>query len=184
MAMTWPAVMPVRRDQVVDGGRLIVEPAQQRPLRVGERELGGMTDRGLVGAGADLLHQGAELFEDVVDGLDQPGTVADQAVAAAAGQAVDRPGDGEDLAVLLHGVARGRKRPAARGRLDDEHAQAEPGDDPVPLGEEAGERTLPHRHLAHEGARLGDRPGQLFVLGRVDRRQAVGQDADACGRRP
>ena len=69
----------------------------------------------------DLADQGAELFEDVVDGLDESRPVADQAMAAAAGQAVNRAGDGEDLAVLLHRVVGRGERAAPRGRLDHDH---------------------------------------------------------------
>ena len=96
--------MPVRAIRSSTAGRLIVELAQQRSFRVGECQLGRMTDRRLLGIGANLLDQGPKLFEDVVDRLDQPGTVADQAMAAAAGEAVGGPGDGEDLAILFHGV--------------------------------------------------------------------------------
>ena len=139
-------------DQVVDAGRLIVKLAQERSLRVGECQLGGMTDRRLVGIGADLADQWSELFHDVVDGLDQAGTVADQAMAAPAGETIGWPGNGEDLAILLHGVPRGRQRPAARGRLDDQHAQGQAGDDPIPLREQVGQRTLSHGHFADQRA--------------------------------
>ena len=112
-------------DQIIDGGRLIVEPAQERAFRVGKCQLGRMTNGRLLGIGANLLNERPELFEDVVDRLDQAGTVADQAMAAPARQAVGRPGDGENLAILFHGVTSGRKRPAARGRLDDQHTQGQ-----------------------------------------------------------
>jgi len=72
----------------------------------------------------------------IVDRLDQAGAVTDQAVAAAAGQAVHRAGYGEDLAVLLHGVVRGGQRPAPRRGLDDHDAQAKAGNDPVALREQ------------------------------------------------
>ncbi len=72
------------------------------------------------------MEQNREVFAvpGPVDGLDQLGAVADQAMAAAAGQAVHGPGHGEDLAVLLHGVVRRGKRSAARCRLDDHDAKA------------------------------------------------------------
>jgi hypothetical protein len=53
----------------------------------------------------------------------QAGTVADQAMAAPAGQAVGRPGYREDLAILFHGVRRGGERPAARGCFNDQHTK-------------------------------------------------------------
>ena len=73
-----------QRDQLVDADRVVAEVAQERALLVGEGELGGVAHRGLAGGGADFADQGAEFFEDVVDGLDEPGAVADQAVAALA----------------------------------------------------------------------------------------------------
>jgi len=92
-------------DQVIDPGGSVVELAEQRSFLVAEGELGRMADRWLVGRGVDLADQRAKLLEDVVDGLDQAGAVADQAVAAAAGQAVHESGYGEDLAVLLYRYA-------------------------------------------------------------------------------
>ena len=76
-----------------------------------------MTDRWFLGIGANLVNQGSELLQNIFDRLDQAGTVADQAMAAPAGHAIGRPGYGEDLAILFHGVLRGRERLAARGRL-------------------------------------------------------------------
>jgi hypothetical protein len=64
----------------------------------------GWRTGGFSGIGANFLNERAELFEDVVDGLDQSGTVADQVMAAPARHAVRRTGDGEDFAVLFHGV--------------------------------------------------------------------------------
>ena len=140
------------------------------------------------GGAGDLADLGAEFFEDVVDGLDQPGTVADQVVAAPAGQAVDRPGDGEDLAVLLGGVRRRRERAAPRGRLDHHHAQREPGDDPVPHAGTA-RRAAPGASATRSAGppSRGHRVGELAVLGRVDLAQAVGEHGHrpaAAGERP
>ncbi len=112
-------------DQVVDAGRLVVELAEQRSLCVGERQLGRMTDRGLRWTGLHFSDEWSELIDDVVDGLDQSGAVADQAVAASAGETIDRPWHGENLAVLLDRMALCRQRPAARRRLNHHDAQGE-----------------------------------------------------------
>ena len=90
---------------------------------IGEGELCGMAYRGLVGAVFYFADQWTKLFEDIVDGLHQPGAVANEAVAAAAGQTIDRAGDNEDLAVLLHGMVGRGERAAARGRLDHDNAK-------------------------------------------------------------
>ena len=100
MARTCEAVSPVRTISSSTPEGWLVELAQERPFLVGEGQLGGMADGWLVGGGVDLADQGAELFEDVVDRLDESGAVADQAVAAAACEAVDRAGHGENFAVL------------------------------------------------------------------------------------
>jgi hypothetical protein len=47
------------------------------------------------------MNQRPRLVEDVVRHLHQPDTIADRAMAAAAGQAAHRTGQGELLAVLL-----------------------------------------------------------------------------------
>jgi hypothetical protein len=61
--------------------------------------------------------------------------ITDQALAAPAGHAVGRSGDGEDLAILFHGVRRGRARPSTWGRSRDGRTEKSPGNDPVGLGE-------------------------------------------------
>src|SRR5208337_2892091 len=94
-------------NQLVNSGGLAFKLAEEGSFLVGEGQLGGVADGGLVRGGVDLANQRAKFLEDVVDGLDQAGAVTDQAVAAAAGQAVHRAGHGEDLPVLLHGVVRG-----------------------------------------------------------------------------
>jgi len=78
--------------QLVDADGMVVELAEQRSLLVAEAKLGRVADGWLVGCGVDLADQRAKFLEDVVDRLDQAGAVTDQAVAAAAGQAVPRPG--------------------------------------------------------------------------------------------
>jgi len=121
--------------QLVDADGMVVELAEQRSLLVAEAKLGRVADGWLVGCGVDLADQRAKFLEDVVDHLDQAGAVTDQAVAAAAGQASNRAGHGEDLPVLLHGVVRGGQQPAPRRGLDDHDAQAKAGNDPVALRE-------------------------------------------------
>jgi len=123
-------------DQVVNADGMVVELAEQGSLLVAEAQLGRVADGGLVRGGVDLANQWAKFLKDVVDRLDQLGAVTEQAVAAAAGQAVHRAGYGEDLAVLLHGVVRGGQRPAPRRGLDDHDAQAKAGNDPVALREQ------------------------------------------------
>ena len=97
-------------------------PRSDRSWSVRASSAGWRTGGSSVG-GVDLADQWAKLFEDVVDGLHEPGAVADQAMAAAAGHAVHRTGDGEDLAVLLHRVIGGGERAAPRGRLDHDHTK-------------------------------------------------------------
>ncbi len=146
---------------------------------IGERQLGRMPHRGLGRVGAHLLDQGTELLEDVVDGLDELGPVADQGMAAPAVEAIHRAGYREDLTVLLDRVPGGRQRSAPRRRLHHDDAQAQTGDDPVPLSEQASQWDLPHRHLAVQSAGLGQGAGQVLVLGRIDRGQPVGHHGDA-----
>ena len=126
----------------------VVELAQERALLVGEGELGGVADGGLVGRGADLADQRAELFEDVVDRLDQPGAVADQAVAARLARLSTGPGTAKTsrfcsiawLAVEsepLRGVASTTTTPRQRPEMIR-----------LRCGKRPGERPLAHRHLA------------------------------------
>ena len=97
--------------------------AHQRAFLISQGQFGGMADGGSPsGAVLDLANQVAKLFEDLVDRLDQP-AVADQAMAAAAGQAVHRAGDGEYLAIPLHRMVGRGERPAPRGRLDHDQAK-------------------------------------------------------------
>ncbi len=123
-------------DQLVDAGGVVIELAEQGAFLIGEGKFGRVADGGLVGGGVNLADQRTKLLEDVVDGLDQAGAVADQAVAAAAGQAVHRAGHGEDLPVLLHGMVSGGQRAAPRRGFDDHDAQAKAGNDPVALGKQ------------------------------------------------
>src|SRR5271165_3251033 len=68
-------------DQLVDADGMVVELAEQRSLLVAEAQLGRVADGGLVRSGVHLANQRAKLLEDVVDRLDQAGSVTDQAVA-------------------------------------------------------------------------------------------------------
>ena len=109
-------------------------PSNDRSWSLRQSSAGWWTG-GLVRGGVDLANQRAKLLKDILDRLDQAGIVTDQAVAAAAGQAVHRAGHGEDLPVLLHGVVRGGQRPAPRRGLDDHDAQTKARNDAVALGE-------------------------------------------------
>jgi hypothetical protein len=71
-------------DQLVDFGGLAFEVTEERSLLIGEGQLRGVADGGLVGSGMYLADQGPECLEDVVDRLDQPRAVADQPMAVAA----------------------------------------------------------------------------------------------------
>jgi hypothetical protein len=110
-----------------------VKLTQERALRVGERELGEVAHGGLTETGLDLAKSCAEFFEDVVDGFDEPGSVADELVTAAARETVGGAGEGKYLAVLLHYVSRGRERSAARSGLDHDDAERDTRNDPVAL---------------------------------------------------
>ena len=165
-------------DQLVDADGMVVEVAEQGAFLIGKGQFDRVADGGLVRGGVDLANQRAKLLEDVVDRLDQAGSVADQAVAAAAGQAVHGSGYGKDLAVLLHRMVGGGERPAPRRRLDDHHAQAKAGNYAISLGKEARQGSLAHRQLAQNDAVPGDLAGKLGVLGWVDLLQPVGQDGD------
>jgi hypothetical protein len=57
---------------------------------IAERKLGGVANGGLIGRGRNFANERSQLFENVIDGLHELGTVAEQAVAASAGQTVDR----------------------------------------------------------------------------------------------
>src|SRR5262245_25747530 len=75
----------------------------------------------------------SELFEHVIDGLDQLGAVANQAVTAPRRAAIDAAGNGKDFAALFHGVASRDERARAIGSLDDDHTEGESGDNSVSL---------------------------------------------------
>ena len=57
--------------------------------------------------------QGRQFLHDLRNALDQPGSVADEPVAALRERIVDRPGHGEYLASLLGTQARGDQRATA-----------------------------------------------------------------------
>jgi hypothetical protein len=96
------AVSPVRTISSSTPAGTFLRLPQQRSLLIGECQFGGVANRGLVRGGLNFSHERPKLFEDVVDGFPESCALADQAVAAAAGDAVDRSGEGEALAVLFH----------------------------------------------------------------------------------
>lgn len=114
------------------------------------------------------FNQWSECLKDIVDAPNQGGAVADEVVAAFAGQGIDRPGERKHLAALFHGVPRGVQSAAFSIGLDDDHTERESADDSVALGEEAGDRLLVERGFRHDGAGICDFRGQLRVFGGVD----------------
>ena len=178
VAMTWPAVIPVSaiRSSTATAWSCSF-PRSERSSSERASSAGWRTG-GLARVGANFLDERPELLENVVNGFNQSRAIANQTMAAPAGQAIGRPRHREHLAVLLGRVAGRRERAAAWSRLDDEHAQREPRDDPVALREQARQRALTHRHFAHDRPGGGDRARKLFVFGRVDRCQPIGKHGD------
>jgi hypothetical protein len=82
-----------------------------------------VANRGLVRGGVDFSHKRPKLFEDVVDGFPESCALADQTVEAAAGDAVDRSGEGEDLAVLFHRMVVGEEGSAPRRGLENNDSE-------------------------------------------------------------
>ncbi len=77
------------------------------------------------------------------------------------------------------GTAGGDQRAAASRGLDHQHADAQPGDDPVAMGEMGGPWGRGHRILAHHRAAGVDKPlKELSVLRRIDHPQAASEDRD------
>ena len=98
-------------------------PSEQGAFLVGEGEFGRILDRCLVRGGMDFANRWAELPEDVVDGLDQPGAVAEQAVAASGGQAVHGTGHRKDLAACFMAWWAVDSDPLRGRGLDHDHAE-------------------------------------------------------------
>ena len=126
-------------DDVVDVDRLVVDRREHGFFRLVELQLGRMADRLTVAVAGKRRGRGqrAQLLQHVIDRFDQLRAVANQAVAAARRAAIDAAGHGKHLAALLHGVPGGNQRAGALGGFDDDHAQAQAGDDPVPLRKRA-----------------------------------------------
>ena len=136
---------------------------------VRKRELGGVANWRLAALARISWSEWAQLLDDVVDGLDQPGSVADQSrwqprlerLSAGPGTAKTsrfcsiawRAVESEPL----RGVASTTTTPRAM-----------PGDDPVPLGKEPGQRRLPHGHLAERPRRTRPARGR-GLRARADR---------------
>ena len=128
------------------------------------------------------VDQGSEFFQDIFHGLDEFGSVADQAVAAVGGAAVGGAGHGEHLASLVCGVGRGDECAAARGGFDDNQSEAESGDESVALGEGPAHRLLEGREFADDRARLRDGVGQSAMLGRVEVEDSASEHGDRASR--
>src|SRR5919108_4403190 len=81
-----------------------------------------------------------KFIEHILDGLHQLRAVLDQAMSADGQWILDASRNAEHLTSLLQRHARRDQCSAAFGRLDDDHAQAEPADDPVAHRKVAGQR--------------------------------------------
>ena len=118
------------------------------------------------------------MFEDVVDGLDEGGAVAEEAMAALGGAVVDAAWDGEDFAVLFGGKAGGDEGAATGSGFDNDCADREAADDAIALGEASGTRRGVGRSFAEEGPALEDLFGEGVVFGRVDVEDAATEDGE------
>ena len=99
-------------------------------------------------------------------------------MAAARRAAIDAAGHGEHLAALLHGVPGGNQRPGALGGFDDDHAQAQAGDDSIALRKRAGKRRRARRVFADHCAVQNDFVGQRLVFRRIDVQHAAAEHGD------
>ncbi len=130
---------------------------------------------GLCRGGSD---ERTEFFENIVDGFDQFGAVAEQAMAAVRHAAGNGAGNREDFTTLLGSVACGDEGAGTERRFDDNDAQREAADDAVALREHAGQRLETGGRFADDRAVGGDLIGELLVFGGINIEHAAGQDRD------
>jgi hypothetical protein len=149
---------PGPRDPLVAPDGPVAEPARQPTALVGEGQPGGVADRRLVVGGAGLAPHPVGFLDDLFDDPDPPGAVADEAVAAAAGRAVDRDEYDDDLAAPPPRMAGGRQR-AAAGRRRDHH----------PLGCSSRDPGSPKAGIPRSKADGMDRPARYAGGRRIPR---------------
>ena len=117
-----------------------------------------------------------KFLEDVVDRLDEPCALAQQAVTSAGHGVVDGARHGEDLATLFSRQPRRDQRAALQRRLDDERADGKPAQDPVAPREVVPERGDADRQVGDQrAAGLQDPAGQRLVLAGDTPRRARGR---------
>ena len=75
-----------------------------------------------------------ELLEQLVGGLQEGGALAQEPVASAGHRVVDAARNGEDVATLIGGPARGDQGTRCEGRLDHHDELRQAGDEPVAEG--------------------------------------------------
>ena len=106
------------------------------------------------------------LSEHVGERLGQVRALPDQVVRAAAARVERRAGHREQLPPVLLRQPRGDQAARARRRLDHDHAERQPGDDPVAAREVPGLRRGAERRLGDAPPRPRPRSGlQRRVLG-------------------
>ena len=158
----------------VDGSGVGGDMAENLRFDGVEGEFAGGMD-GFGGGEVEGCWEWSECFEDIIDVADEQSAVADELIAAGAGEAVDRPGNSEDLAVLFLGVPRRVESAGASGSFDEEDAEGESADDAVALREKSGKDGLVERHFAEQGAAGCDVGGEGLMFGGVDGVKSAGK---------
>src|SRR6188508_115328 len=112
--------------------------------------------------------KGAEFREYVLRAFDELCALADQAMTAARQRAVDRAGNGEDLASLLGCQPRRDQRAARERRLHDQRPHREPADDAIATRKVLRQRRNAGGKLRDECASRRDLARERRVLRRID----------------
>jgi len=92
--------------------------------------------RGLLDRLHQVSRQRRKLGHDIVSRLHEFCALADKLVTAAGQRVMNRPRDCEDFPPLFRGQPRGDEGTAPPRGLDDQRAQAEAADQPIPLREQ------------------------------------------------